>query len=111
MHTDQERFPHAGTDAIVAEAKLRGVPVVSAAQMLDWLDGRNGSSFRNMSYAGNRLRFSVSGAAGSRGLQGMLPASSGAGRLTEPHPQRRERPDDLSAGQGHELRVLPRRRR
>ena len=82
MHTDQERFPHLGMDAIVDEAQLRGVPVVSAAQMLDWLDGRNGSAFRNMSYAGNRLRFSVTGAAGSRGLQAMLPASSPAGGLT-----------------------------
>ena len=34
-----------GADAIVAEAQARGVPVVSAAQMLDWLDGRNDSSF------------------------------------------------------------------
>ena len=48
--------------------------------MLDWLDGRNGSAFRNLSYAGNRLRFSVTGSAGSRGLQAMLPASSGGGR-------------------------------
>ena len=37
----------------------RGVPVVSAKQMLTWLDGRNGSSFRGLSFAGGRLRFSV----------------------------------------------------
>ena len=35
----------AGSDAIVASAQARGVPVVSAPQMLTWLDGRNGSSF------------------------------------------------------------------
>ena len=39
---------HAGSDAIVASAQARGVPVVSAQQMLDWLDGRNGSSFGSL---------------------------------------------------------------
>ena len=43
MHTDDPSS--AGADAIVASALARGVPVVSARQMLDWLDGRNGSSF------------------------------------------------------------------
>ena len=81
MHTDDARFPHPGADAIIAEAQLRSVPIVSAAQMLDWLDGRNGSAFRNLSYTGNVLQFSVSNAPGSRGIQGMLPASSGAGGL------------------------------
>ena len=39
MHTD---FPnHAGAQAIVASAQARGVPVISAKQLLDWLDGRN----------------------------------------------------------------------
>ena len=83
MHTDQEKFPHEGMDAIVNEAQFRGVPVVSAAQMLDWLDGRNGSSFRNLSYANQRLRFTVaSGGPGARGLQGMLPAATAAGPLS-----------------------------
>ena len=36
MHTDHPDHP--GAQAIVAAAKSRGVPVVSAAQMLDWLD-------------------------------------------------------------------------
>ena len=29
----------------------RGVPIVSSAQMLTWLDGRNGSSFGNITYS------------------------------------------------------------
>ena len=109
MHTD--RPSHAGADAIVAEAKLRGVPVVSAAQMLDWLDGRNGSSFQNVSYAGQRLRFTVAGGRGSRGLQGMLPAQHGGRarcRASRATACRSSRP---LAGQGHELRVLRRRGR
>ena len=80
MHTDSSS--HDGADAIVAEAKFRGVPVVSAVQMLDWLDGRNGSSFQNVSYGNQRLRFTVAAAGGSRGLQGMVPAATAAGPLS-----------------------------
>ena len=43
MHTDSASHP--GRRPIVAAALARGVPVVSARQMLTWLDGRNGSSF------------------------------------------------------------------
>ena len=80
MHTDSDS--HVGADQIVAEAKARGVPVVSAVQMLDWLDGRNGSSFQNLSYSNQRLRFNVAGAPGSRGLQAMVPAELAAGALS-----------------------------
>ena len=38
----------AGSAAIVASAQARGVPVVSARQMLDWLDGRNASTPRRL---------------------------------------------------------------
>jgi hypothetical protein len=77
MHTDQPQ--HAGADAIVADAVQRGVPVISARQMLDWLDGRNGSSFQGLSFAGGQLRFSIAG--GARGLEAMVPASGGGGGL------------------------------
>ena len=43
MHTD---ISSAGATAIVASAKARGVPVVSAQQMLTWLDGRNALDVR-----------------------------------------------------------------
>jgi hypothetical protein len=79
MHTDQAVHP--GADAIVAAAQTRGVPVVSAVQMLDWLDGRDGSSFEILGSAGGQLRFRLHTAAGSRGLQAMLPAASAAGAL------------------------------
>ena len=72
MHTDMPDHP--GADDIVAAAQRRGVPVVSAKQMLTWLDGRNGSSFQGLSFAGGLLRFSVARASGARGLQTMVPA-------------------------------------
>jgi hypothetical protein len=73
MHTDTPTHP--GADTIVADAAARGVPVISAAQLLEWLDGRNGSAFRNVSYAGGRLTFTLDRAPGARGLEAMLPAA------------------------------------
>jgi hypothetical protein len=79
MHTDASDNPGAG--AIVAEATSRGVPVVSARQMLDWIDGRNNSSFTNTSFQDGQLHFTVVQAAGARGLEAMIPASATTGRL------------------------------
>jgi hypothetical protein len=79
MHTDTADNP--GADAIIAEATARGVPVVSAAQMLTWLDGRNGSSFGGLAFSGNQLSFSVQRAGGATGLQAMLPLDGPTGRL------------------------------
>jgi hypothetical protein len=81
MHTDMPDHP--GADDIVAAAQARGVPVVSAKQMLTWLDGRNGSSFQGVSFGGGLLRFSVARASGALGLQTMVPAFSTAGELTQ----------------------------
>jgi len=81
MHTDEPDHP--GADAIVAAAQARGVPVVSAVQMLDWLDGRNDSSFQDLSYAGGQLRFTVQPGDGSRGLEAMVPVTAGTGELAQ----------------------------
>ncbi len=81
MHTDDDDNP--GADNIVAEAQARGVPVVSAVQMLDWLDGRNDSSFGDLSYDGTQLRFSVAPGAGARGLEAMIPVTAGTGDLSQ----------------------------
>ena len=67
MHTDTP--DHAGADDIVAAAQARGVPVVSAKQMLTWLDGRNSSSFQGVSFAGGLLRFGVDEGSGAFGLR------------------------------------------
>jgi len=73
MHTDNA--VSAGADAIVASAQTRGVPVVSSKQMLDWLDGRNNSSFGNITWNGTNLGFAVSTWTGAKNIQGMLPAT------------------------------------
>jgi hypothetical protein len=81
MHTDLA--DHTGADAIVEESLNRGVPVVSAKQMLTWVDGRNDSSFHNVSFGGGLLRFSVARASGALGLETMVPANSPAGEVTQ----------------------------
>ena len=79
MHTDQPT--HAGADAIVAEAQERGVPVISAEQLLRWTDGRNESTFTGLSYAGGVLRFGLQRADGANGLEAMVPAAGITGAL------------------------------
>ncbi len=78
-HTDHG--DHANENDVVAAAQQRDVPVVSAAQMLDWLDGRNGSSFAGITYGGGELRFSVVANPKARGLEAMVPAQSASGGL------------------------------
>src|SRR5664280_921784 len=80
MHNDSPESD--GANAIVASAQTRGVPIVTSLQMLQWLDGRNGSSFGNFTWNGNSLSFSISLAANSNGAQAMLPNVSSVGLLT-----------------------------
>jgi Purple acid Phosphatase, N-terminal domain len=79
MHTDTATS--ADANAIVDSAQARGVPVVSARQMLTWLDARNSSAFTNISYTGGVLTFTVAPGSGARGLQAMIPANAPAGPL------------------------------
>ena len=67
----------AETEPPSTSALARGVPVVSARQMLTWLDGRNNSSFGSMIFACNNLNFTVAQGSGANGLRGMLPWRSG----------------------------------
>ena len=69
------------SDQIISAAKARGISVVSARQLLDWLDGRNSSSFRGIASNGPMLSFSVAVGAGANGLQVMLPTASPSGTL------------------------------
>jgi hypothetical protein len=82
MHNDGDTYPGPGANQIVASAQARGVPVVSSLQMLQWLDGRNGSSFGSMGWSGNVLSFSVSVGANANSLWAMLPANFGSLGLT-----------------------------
>ena len=79
MHTDNPGNP--GQRAVVGAAKAKGVPVVSARQMLTWLDGRNASSFPDLSWNAGTLTFSIARGAGSTGLQAMLPILGPTGGL------------------------------
>lgn len=78
-HTDVATIPE--SDAVIASAPARGVPIVSSKQMLDWLDGRNNSSFGSLSWNGSSLSFTVTPGAGANGLQAMLPVNSATGVL------------------------------
>jgi hypothetical protein len=67
------------SDQLMASALARNVAMISANQLLTWTDGRNGSSFGNVSYSGNTLTFSVAVGSGANGLTGMLPVAGPAG--------------------------------
>jgi len=79
MHTDSADSTTART--IVASALKRGVPIVSALQILQWLDGRNGSFFSAVNWKNDNLTFKVFAAPGANGLAVLLPANGPSGRL------------------------------
>jgi hypothetical protein len=83
IHTDTAAS--AESDAIIASAKAHNAPVMSGRQVLDWLDGRNGTSFGNMSWnaPANTLQFTIATPAGASDVQAMLPLHAKSGlRLT-----------------------------
>src|SRR4029453_3418141 len=64
-------------------AKNRNIPVISGAQMLGWLGGRNASSFSSIAWSGNVLSFTVGVGAGANGLQALVPpAGKGFGPVS-----------------------------
>ena len=82
MHTDINGGTSTeGSNAIITSAQSKNISVISAKQMLTWLDGRNNSAFGNMSWAGNLLNFSVTTAAGSNNMFAMLPVHATDGEL------------------------------
>ncbi len=80
MHADVPVSPE--SDAIVAAAQARNVPIITSKQLLTWLDARNASSFGSMSWDGNSLSFTVHADPAARGLRAMLPIQSAGGSLT-----------------------------
>jgi len=83
FHTDNSGS--GTTDAgVVAAAQARGVPLISAGQLLGWVDGRNASTFNNLVWnsAGRTLSFSIGAGAGATGLEAMLPLAAGGGTLS-----------------------------
>ncbi len=81
MHLDGNAASYADADAIVASARARGVPVVSARQMLRWLDARNASSFGAIAWNGTELAFTITPGAGATGLTALVPVPGSAAVL------------------------------
>lgn len=76
MHTDS--VSSAGSDAILASARSRGVPVISARQLLKWTDARNSSSFGSVAWTSSgTMTFVVDASPNARGLQAMAPILKG----------------------------------
>jgi chitodextrinase len=79
IHTDDAASTE--SDAIVAAALARGVPIVSAKQLLDWTDGREQSALTSLTWSGGTLGFKVRADNRAIGLSGMLPTQAGTRTL------------------------------
>ena len=82
-HTDGGANASQIASAIISSAQSKGVPIVSAEQLLEWVDGRYTSEFENLNWNGSTLEFSVTIGVGARGLQTMVPVRSTSGELTQ----------------------------
>jgi Concanavalin A-like lectin/glucanases superfamily/Bacterial Ig-like domain len=81
MHTDYPGI-HAGSEIIVEEAQARGVPVISYKQLLDWVDGRDNSTIRGLSWSAGTLTFTTTVGAGANGMQLLVPMQGPSGTLS-----------------------------
>ncbi len=79
MHNDKPKS--ASADTILSAALEHHIPVVTAAQMLRWLDGRNTSSFKDLSWSNGQLSFTIAIGENANGIQALLPVSCDAGHL------------------------------
>ncbi|NUT49822.1 MAG: DUF4082 domain-containing protein, partial [Saccharothrix sp.] len=66
-------------DAVIAAAKAKGVPVVTAKQMLEWTDARNQSSITGLTRNGTSVTFTVNANAAAANLMTMLPTAGASG--------------------------------
>jgi hypothetical protein len=69
------------SDDLITTALAKGVALVSAAQMLDWLDGRNASSLADITFADGVLTFRVAADPRARNLVTLVPARAAGGDL------------------------------
>jgi uncharacterized membrane protein len=80
MHTDAgNSSATAWSASIVASAQARGVPVISARQLLEWLDARNASRFEAIAWDGQTLGFTLVPDPAARNLVALLPLRSAGG--------------------------------
>ena len=97
-------------DAIIASAQAHNVPVVSAKQMLDWLDGRNNASFGSITYNNHVLQFTCRRRQPqAHGIQAMLPMTANNGAtLGLDHDRQRDSSVLDEDREGHHVRRLRR---
>jgi hypothetical protein len=79
MHTDSA--VHTGANAIIASAIAHNVPVISAKQLLTWLDGRNSSSFSSINMVGDTLKFNITAMSAAYNMMAMVPFTCDSGQL------------------------------
>jgi Bacterial Ig-like domain len=79
MHNDYVKS--SGANSIISSAQKHHTPVITAAQLLKWLDGRNASEFRDLKWSDNELSFSINVGIGGNGIEAMLPLHSASGDL------------------------------
>ncbi len=69
------------SDSVVASAQQRGVPIISALQMLRWTEARERTQFTDYTWNGSTLGFQVALAPGAEGAEAMIPRESGERRV------------------------------
>ena len=81
MHTD---LPTIQQDtALVSSATSRGVPIVSARDVLEFVDARNQSSFQNITWTTDQLEFDIAAATGANNLTAMVPTAGPNGLVLD----------------------------
>ena len=78
IHTDHAASTD--SDAIVASAQARDVPIISAKQLLEWVDGRDRSSFDSFGWSSKTLSFKVHADGARTASRGCSPSSPGPPR-------------------------------
>ncbi|WP_141616903.1 DUF4082 domain-containing protein [Myxococcus sp. CA010] len=79
MHVDsQPSAGSSGSAAIIASAQRDGVPVITAKQLLEWLDAREATQVSTVAFTGTVLTFNLTSPA--RNLSLMVPTRTTTGR-------------------------------
>ncbi|MFY0575662.1 hypothetical protein ACN28S_16015 [Cystobacter fuscus] len=79
MHVDADPSAGAsGSAAIIASARREGVSVITAKQLLAWLNAREATRVSSVAFTGTALTFTV--ATPARNLSLMIPTRTATGR-------------------------------
>lgn len=67
---------------LYTSASARNVPMISSVQALTWFDGRESSTFTNMTGSNGLFGFTITAAEGAHGLKAMMPIQDAGGTLS-----------------------------